>query len=101
MNLLSKEIMARHSNSRESIKLHEHVTTMNQRWDRVCARAAVWQKELQIAQFQGQDFNKTVDDLFQWLRDIETDIQRQEPVDFSSSRKQLMMKYSKFRVSKI
>lgn len=82
----------------ESLRLQQEVETMNQRWDRVCARAAVWQKELQIALFQGQDFNKTLDDLFTWLKDIESEIRRQEPVDFSSPPDQLLVKYRKFGV---
>ena len=44
VNLHSKEL----SQSAAGRQLSRDVAAVNQRWDRVCAKAGVWQKELQV-----------------------------------------------------
>ena len=72
---------------------------MNQRWDKVCAKAQVWQKELQIAMMQTQDFSETVQDLMLWLEEKGSELHAMEPVDLHTSRTILHEKSTKFKVS--
>ncbi len=97
VNLLSKELLSQATP--DSRELWDRLSAVNQQWDKVCARASVWQKELQIALVQCQDFSKTVADLMLWIQTMETEIQRQEPVDVTAPHDVLSKKYRKFRVS--
>ena len=96
MNLMSRELLAQQS--RESRELWERLSSVNQRWDRVCARSSVWQKELQIALLQCGEFHSSIKDLLLWLEATEVEIRKLEPVDFGSPRDLLQAKYDKFRV---
>lgn len=97
VNLLCKELIA--VGTPESRDLWQRLSAMNQRWDKVCARAEVWQKELQIAMIQCQDFHETVQDLLLWLEEKGSEIRAQEPVDFSASLSLLHDKCQRFKVS--
>ena len=66
---------------------------------RCCAKAALWQKELQIALLQSTEFHNSLRDLSAWLSKTEGQIRAEEPVDFGASRTSLAHKYSTFRVS--
>ena len=79
--------------------LREQIATMNQRWDRVCARAGVWQKELQIALLHSSEFRGTLQQLQDWIRNTEAQIRRLEPVHLEAPRAKLVEKYNRFRVS--
>ena len=96
INLLSKELLAQ--GTPESRDLWLQLSSMNQRWDRVCARAAVWQKELQIALIQCQDFHETVQDLLLWLEEKGAEIRALEPVNFSAPISELHDKCQRFKV---
>ena len=96
VNLTDKELLS--SDVPDSRGLQDRLNSVNKRWDRTCARAAVWQKELQIALLQCSDFHATVQDLLIWLQNMEEEIRRNEPVNFSARRRDLMAKYDTFRV---
>ena len=96
INLLSKDLMVQPSG--ETRSLEDQLKTLNQRWDRVCAKAAVWFSELQIELMQCSGFHETVEELLSWLTATEQEIRRQEPVDFSSTHQLLRLKYNTFKV---
>ena len=99
INLLCKELLA--LGTPESRAMWMRLSNMNQRWDTVCARAAVWQKELQIAMIQCQDFHETVQDLLLWLEEKGGQIRAQEPVNFSAPVTVLHDKCQRFKVSAV
>ena len=96
INLLSKDLMVQPS--KETRSLEDQLRTLNQRWDRVCAKASVWFSELQIELMQCGGFHEMIDELLSWLNATEQEIRRQEPVDFSSNHQLLQLKYNKFKV---
>lgn len=96
VNLLCKELVA--LGTPESRDLWQRLSAMNQRWDKVCANADVWQKELQIAMMQCRDFTETVQDLMLWLEEKGAEIHALEPVDLQTSLSVLHGKCTKFKV---
>ena len=91
--------MSKDLSGRDSAGVHQQVSALNTRWDKVCARAAVWQKELQIALCQSGEFANALRDVNTWLSEMERQVRSQEPVDFGASRVLQVEKYNKFRVS--
>ncbi|ELT88687.1 hypothetical protein CAPTEDRAFT_175674 [Capitella teleta] len=98
VNLLCKELVA--LGTPESRDLWQRLSAMNQRWDKVCANADVWQKELQIAMMQCRDFTETVQDLMLWLEEKGAEIYALEPVDLQTSLSVLHGKCTKFKILK-
>ena len=96
INLLSKDLMVQRG--KETRYLEDQLRTLNQRWDRVCAKASVWFSELQIELMQCGGFHDVIDELLSWLNATEQEVSRQEPVDFTRSHQALRLKYNKFKV---
>ena len=71
---------------------------MNLRWDHVCSRAADWQKELQLAIMQCEEFHQTTTDLMVWLDGIEATVNENEPIDLSADENRLHHQYRVFMV---
>jgi hypothetical protein len=79
----------------------ESLAQLNQRYDRLCARAAVWYKELQIAFLSSSDTNQTADNLVAWLRDVTARVTAIEPITTRAPRNDLMAKYTKLQVERV
>jgi len=69
-----------------------------ERFERVCARADVWQSELQIALVHCRDFHRTIDNLHDWLSRIDDQLKAVEPIDLLASQSELGVKLSCLKV---
>jgi nesprin-1 len=69
---------------------------MNGRWDRVCGRAAGWQKDLQLAIMRCEEFHQTTADLLVWLDGIEAAVTATEPVELDADEAHLHHQYRVF-----
>ncbi|XP_022095690.1 nesprin-1-like isoform X2 [Acanthaster planci] len=94
INLCSQQFLR--PDSRHTQALREELSAMNQRWDRVCGRAADWQKELQLAIMQCEEFHQTTADLMVWLDGIEATVVENEPIDLSADENRLHHQYRVF-----
>ena len=71
---------------------------LNRRWDRVCARTAVWRGELHFALLHSAAFHDQLDRWRRLLAAAETELRRGEPVDVGAGEAALLVKYRRFRV---
>ncbi|XP_074656556.1 nesprin-1-like isoform X2 [Tubulanus polymorphus] len=87
LNLCSKKFLK--SNSNDVIQLKETLHQMNLRWERICAKAAQWQKELQVALMQSHEFHQTTHDLLRWLETVENEIRIHERINLDDDHEKL------------
>ncbi|XP_030855588.1 nesprin-1 isoform X2 [Strongylocentrotus purpuratus] len=77
-------------------ELSYRLQVMNRRWEGVCAKAADWQKKLQMAIVQCEEFHQTTKDLESRLNEIETIMTENEPIDFNADPEILNNQYRIF-----
>ena len=76
----------------------ELLSQLNSRYDRLCARAAVWYKELQIALLSSSDTVKTADHVTTWLSEISTKVMAIESLNIRAPRSEMTTKYDQLQV---
>ncbi|XP_033126157.1 nesprin-1-like isoform X2 [Anneissia japonica] len=94
INLCSQQFTQ--SDSPEANDLKDQLTYMNRRWERMCSHATDWQKELQVAVTQCEEFHQTTDDLLVWLRQCEEYELENEPIDLMANILVLQKQYRVF-----
>ena len=97
INLCSQQFT--HPESPHGPELKEKLKVMNHRWEAVCARAAEWQRELQMAIIECEEFHQTTDEMLDWLNSVERKLNENEPVDLSAPPERLIEQYRLFSVS--
>ena len=100
LNLVHKDLAARCPMSDELGWLGGRLEALNGRWDRCCARAALWQKELQIALLQSAVFTNSLKDLNTWLNETERTISQHRRLLTAGSDAEASEARHKFKVRK-
>ncbi|XP_071479137.1 nesprin-1-like [Diadema antillarum] len=77
-------------------ELSYRLQVMNRRWEGVCAKAADWQKRLQMAIVQCEEFHQTTKDLEMRLAQMESDMNDNEPIDLDADADTLNNQYRVF-----
>ncbi|XP_063958479.1 nesprin-1-like [Lytechinus pictus] len=77
-------------------ELSYRLQVMNRRWEGVCAKAADWQKKLQMAIVQCEEFHQTTKDLETRLNEIDEIMTETEPIDLNADPEILNNQYRIF-----
>jgi len=87
--------------SRQAVTDVDHSSRLQSvagRFEHVRALADAWQRDLQVALVQCQDFHHTIDNLHEWLRCIDMRLTAVDPVDLLASQSELCKKHSELKV---
>lgn len=79
VNFLGKDFID--LRTEEGRQLYHKLKEMNCLWDKLCLKAAIQQRELQVALMQCQEFHSTIHDLLLWLEGVENKLQQCEPIN--------------------
>ena len=90
LNFHSKDVS--HASTSATTALQSQLQLLNSRWDRCCARAALWQKELQISLLQGSELTNSLTGLAQWLLQADNQIYSLASSKESNSEKTLKLR---------
>ncbi|ESO86158.1 hypothetical protein LOTGIDRAFT_129690, partial [Lottia gigantea] len=95
INLISRNYID--DKTQEGRELRDKLHVMNRRYENVCARVNDIQQELQSALTDSSEFHHTVHDLLLWLENIETRLQRCEPINVEATDAVLWEKYNSLK----
>ena len=95
LNVQSHELATRCPETEQLHALAGQLDALNARWDRCCAKAALWQKELQIALLQNSTYHDKLHDLNTQLTDTERTVNSLKQPDYPS---QITQRQEKFKV---
>lgn len=79
VNFLGKDFID--LRTEEGRQLYQKLKEINCLWDKLCLKAAIQQRELQMALMQCQEFHSTIHDLLLWLEGVENKLQQCEPIN--------------------
>ncbi|XP_044754283.1 nesprin-1-like isoform X2 [Coccinella septempunctata] len=97
LNIVGTHLADHSEDTDRADKLRSRLEEDNKTWDLVCRRAASWERLLQTALIENQQFHSIINELCAWLEKTEQKIKLSEPVDLTVDASIIESKYQAFR----
>ncbi|XP_063222937.1 muscle-specific protein 300 kDa-like [Bacillus rossius redtenbacheri] len=97
LNIVGNHLANHTEDAERAGQLRSRLVGTNARWDAVCRAAAIWQTKLQTALMENHEFHRTIEELVEWLEQMEKTIRATEPVDLAADILVIEAKYNRLR----
>ncbi|KAL3268193.1 hypothetical protein HHI36_007318 [Cryptolaemus montrouzieri] len=97
LNIVGTHLADHSEDTEKANRLRSRLEEDNKTWELVCRRAAEWERLLQTALIENQQFHSIINELCTWLEKTEQKIKLSEPVDLTVDTPVIENKYQAFR----
>lgn len=97
LNIVGEHLAIHTSDTSKAQQLRKRLAEDNRRWEQICQHATSWQSKLQDYLISNREFHKIINEFNIWLEDTERKIKLFEPVDLSSEKSIMELKFLRFK----